>query len=275
MDSQRPGVIRTSTLQFTVRVPDCRITNASCLAGLVARDIPSESSDISSLQRRRLVRPQASTPRVVHSLSMACSFTARVSRAAAPSRISSGVRFAALSCADGTGGSPTTNLLIQRCGGCTARRPSAAAEGTWFYRVPPANLLMCTANSFLIVSRNFDVQDVYVLLMRAQRVPVVGVNTCEEALKVSGLAHFGAVLFDVESRDDWESLARFRKELSRGIPIVVLSGWLAPDRTYRNFARDLGCAGFVAKPATPALVVRALQRAAEGSPWSEYMDLYA
>ena len=113
------------------------------------------------------------------------------------------------------------------------------------------------------------------LLMRAQRVPALGVNTCEDAVRLSNLAQFGAVLFDVECRNDWESLAGFREQLPRGVPIVVLSGWLAADRTYRDFARAVGCAGFVAKPATPALVVRALQRAAGGSPWSEYMDAYA
>jgi DNA-binding NarL/FixJ family response regulator len=133
---------------------------------------------------------------------------------------------------------------------------------------------MRCAKSFLVVARNPDVQDLYVLNMRAQRVSVLGVNTYEEALQVSRLAPVGAVLFDVEYGDDWESLARFRKSLSRGLPIVVLSGWLAADRTYRDLARDLGCAGFVAKPASSALVVRALQRAAEGSPWSEYVDVY-
>ena len=132
---------------------------------------------------------------------------------------------------------------------------------------------MRCAKSFLVVARNPDVQDLYVLNMRAQRVSVLGVNTCEEALQVCRLAPFGAVLFDVEYRDDWESLARFRNDLSGELPIVVLSGWLAVDRTYRDFARDLGCAGFVAKPASSGLIARALQRAAEGSPWSEYVDV--
>jgi CheY-like chemotaxis protein len=128
---------------------------------------------------------------------------------------------------------------------------------------------------FLIVARNLDVQDLYVHHMRSLRVPVIGVDTCEDAIWVCGLAPFGAVLFDIEYRDDWEALPLFRKALARDVPIVVLTGWLAVDRTYRNLARDLGCVGFVAKPATPALVEHALQRAAEGSRWNEYMDLLA
>lgn len=103
---------------------------------------------------------------------------------------------------------------------------------------------MCSANAFLIVTRNLDVQDSYVLLMRAQRVPALGVNTCEDAVRLLNLAQLGAVLFDVECRDDWESPARFRQRPPRDVPIVVLSERLAPVRTCRNLARDLGCAGF-------------------------------
>ena len=131
---------------------------------------------------------------------------------------------------------------------------------------------MRTGSFFLIVGRNVDLQDMYVELLRTQRLPVVGVNTCEEAVRLMGLVEFGAALFDVDSRDDWASLAQLRKKLSAQVPIVALSGWLAADRTYRSLARDLGCAGFVAKPAAADLVIRALQRAAVGSPWSEYVE---
>lgn len=134
---------------------------------------------------------------------------------------------------------------------------------------------MRCAKSFLIVARNLDVQDLYVLHMRAQRVPVLGVDTCAEAIWVCRSAPCGAVLFDVEYRHDWESLALFRKDLPHDVPIVVLSGWLSVDHTYRNLARTVGCAGFVAKPASPVLVGRALRRAAQGSPWSEYVDHFA
>jgi CheY-like chemotaxis protein len=134
---------------------------------------------------------------------------------------------------------------------------------------------MRCAKSFLVVARNLDVQDLYVLNLRAQRVSVLNVNTCEEAVRASRLAPFDAVLLDLESREDWESLATFRKDLSREVPIVVLSEWLAVDRSYRNLARHRGCAGFVAKPAGATLVAHALRRASQGSPWSEYVDAHA
>jgi hypothetical protein len=78
-------------------------------------------------------------------------------------------------------------------------------------------------------------------------------------------------LFDVASRDDWDSLVRLRAELSREVPIVALSGCVSKDGTYRKHARALGGAAFVAKPATVEMTVQALQGAASGSPWSEYV----
>lgn len=124
---------------------------------------------------------------------------------------------------------------------------------------------------YLIVSRNQPVQDLCVTL-RAQRLRAIGVATCQEAVRLAALTHVAAILFDVEGLDDWHSLERLHGALSHRIPIVVLSGEFVRDRTDRNLARYLGCAGFVAKPATSALVCRALQRAADGSPWSEYID---
>jgi DNA-binding response OmpR family regulator len=131
---------------------------------------------------------------------------------------------------------------------------------------------MRNGNFFLIVSRDEDMLDLYVEMLRVQRLPVIGVSTCEEAVAVTDLVPCGAALLDVDGRDDWALLTRLRQRVSPQVPIVALSAQLNADRTYRNLARDLGCAGFVAKPATGALVVRALQRAAAGSPWSEYVE---
>jgi DNA-binding NarL/FixJ family response regulator len=81
---------------------------------------------------------------------------------------------------------------------------------------------------------------------------------------------FCGVLFDVEGGNDWACLKRFRHLLRPPVPIVVLSGYPTPERQHRNLAPDLGCAGIVVKPATADLVIRALRRAAAGSPSSEY-----
>jgi DNA-binding NtrC family response regulator len=125
---------------------------------------------------------------------------------------------------------------------------------------------------FLIVSRSPDLQDAYVQVLRSQRVPAVGVDNCEDAVAVTHLVRLGAALFDVDRRDDWNTLAEFRQRCSADVPIVALSGCLTGDRTFQDLARGLGCAGFVAKPAAAELVVRALQRAAAGTSWSEYVE---
>jgi hypothetical protein len=123
---------------------------------------------------------------------------------------------------------------------------------------------------FLVVSRNLDEQDMYVQCLRARRLPAVGTETCEEVPEITNFLQLGAVLIDIDGSNGWLRLGRLRQALIPQVPIVVLSGRIAADRTYRNLARDLGCAGFVVKPATAETVVRALERAAEGSPWSEY-----
>jgi len=131
---------------------------------------------------------------------------------------------------------------------------------------------MRNGNFFLVISRDEDVLDFYVELLRAERLPVIGVTTYEDAVTVTSLVPCGATLFDVDGNEDWASLARFQRLVAPHVPIVALSGRLNVDRSYRKLARDLGCVAFVAKPAAGALVVRALQRAASGSPWSEYVE---
>jgi DNA-binding response OmpR family regulator len=131
---------------------------------------------------------------------------------------------------------------------------------------------MLNGSFFLIVSPSADLRDLYVGLLRTRRLRGLAVDTFEDAVAVTDLIPLGAVLFDVEGRHDWTVLSRLRKELSPEVPIVALSGWLRGKRTYRELARDLGCAGFVGKPAPAELVLRALQRAAAGSSWSEYVQ---
>lgn len=122
----------------------------------------------------------------------------------------------------------------------------------------------------LIVSPNLDIQDVYVLTLRAQRMRALGVDNHGAAMTVIGCTHVSAVLYDVERLRDWESLAAFRREVEPHIPIVVVSSCVAADRSYRQLARRMGCAAFIAKPCSPSTVVKAMQHAANGGGWTEY-----
>ena len=65
--------------------------------------------------------------------------------------------------------------------------------------------------SFLIVARNLDVQDLYVLQLRSERVAVLGVDTYEEAIRVCRSAPCGAVLFDIEDRSAHAATASHRR----------------------------------------------------------------
>lgn len=77
---------------------------------------------------------------------------------------------------------------------------------------------MRNGNFFLVISRDEDVLDLYVELLRTERLPVIGVGTCEEAATVTNLVPCGAALFDVDGRDDWASLARFEYWFLSGFP---------------------------------------------------------
>lgn len=124
----------------------------------------------------------------------------------------------------------------------------------------------------LIVSPSVDVQDLYVLALRAERLRALGVASPDTAMTVIGCTEVSAVLYDVEQPGDWESLAAFRCEIEPWIPVVVVSSCVAADRKYRLLARRMGCAAFVAKPCSPSIVVRAVERAVNGGGWTEYEE---
>jgi DNA-binding NtrC family response regulator len=123
----------------------------------------------------------------------------------------------------------------------------------------------------MVVSSDSDTQDLYLVLLRTQRVPAVGVSDCDEAAALAERTEIRVVLFDVDRHGDWECLARFvRQHLT--IPVVVLTGWISGDRSFRAQAHDLGCAGFLGKPCQPDVVIEALQHATERRPWFECVD---
>ena len=126
---------------------------------------------------------------------------------------------------------------------------------------------------YLIVSDNPETQDLYVLILRTQRIRALSVDGPEDAMRAIGCTHVTAVLYDVERLPDWESLAAFRREVDARLPIVVVSSCLAADRSYRQLAQRMGCAAFIAKPCSPSIVVQALQYAANGGEWIEYEEV--
>jgi DNA-binding NarL/FixJ family response regulator len=124
----------------------------------------------------------------------------------------------------------------------------------------------------LIVSASVDVQDLYVLALRARRRRALAVGSIDAATVAVRCTHVSAVLYDVERTVDWESLAALRRTVEPRMPFVVVSSCVAADRSYRLLARQLGCAAFVAKPCCPSIVVRAVDHAANGGDWTEYEE---
>ena len=122
----------------------------------------------------------------------------------------------------------------------------------------------------MVVSSDSDTQDMYLVQLRSQRLPAVGVGNVDEAGALADRTEIRVVLFDVARRGDWECLASFVRQRPT-IPVVVLTGWISGDCSYRALAHDLGCAGFLGKPCPLDLVTEALRHAAERRPWFEYV----
>jgi DNA-binding response OmpR family regulator len=102
----------------------------------------------------------------------------------------------------------------------------------------------------LLVSRNADVVDLYVLALRTARVPLLSVGEIDEAVQLIRDRSVTAVIVDVaEPGIDWEVCRLLHSQLAERVPLIVLTGWI--DANARSLASDIGCAAFVAKPASP------------------------
>ena len=124
----------------------------------------------------------------------------------------------------------------------------------------------------VLVSRDVDTQDMYVIALRAERIPALSVSGFQEAVALARQTDISVVLFDVERPEDWDSVSELRRELPADVPIVVLTGWVRTDGGNRALARTLGCSGFLAKPVPPPVMIDVLQRATAGCPWTEYVS---
>ena len=116
----------------------------------------------------------------------------------------------------------------------------------------------------LIVSGHLDGQDGYVRFLRDLRIPVVGVDSCDEASLAIRLFPVRAALVDVLAPADWESCQGLRERLPSAIPIIVLSPAGSVDAQSRQLARRIGCSDVLATPCHPETLVTALDRATVG-----------
>jgi DNA-binding response OmpR family regulator len=115
----------------------------------------------------------------------------------------------------------------------------------------------------LIVSANPDTIDLYVLSMRSERSAVVGMSSVNEAMHLIRERAVSVVVIDIaHPASDWDACRAIMEHAEQNLPVVVLTGWI--DEDARRRAREIGCAAFVAKPASPERVSDILLRTRAG-----------
>ena len=115
----------------------------------------------------------------------------------------------------------------------------------------------------LIVSANPDVAELYVLSLRSERNAVLSVTSADEAMHLMRDRAVSAVVVDVANpTSDWDACQKLVAAAEDNLPVIVLTGWL--DTEARQRALTVGCAAFVAKPASPHRLRDILQRTRAG-----------
>ena len=119
------------------------------------------------------------------------------------------------------------------------------------------------ARPLLLVSSNPDVVDLYVLALRNARMGALSVGAVNEASQLIRDRSVSAVIVDVANpAADWDVCRTLHAILEDGIPLIVLTGWI--DAKARETATSIGCAAFVAKPASPDRLLDVLHRTRMG-----------
>jgi DNA-binding NtrC family response regulator len=118
----------------------------------------------------------------------------------------------------------------------------------------------------LFVTRDNTLGDLYVAALTAHGRRARRVRDCASATAWLGKVQDVAAIFvDVLDEPDWpdcSALARVAAE--HAAPLIVVTGWLSPDRRFRKRAFAAGCAAFVAKPCSATTLLTTLDRVAAG-----------
>ena len=115
----------------------------------------------------------------------------------------------------------------------------------------------------LLVSSNPDVVDLYILAPRSARIGALSVGAVDEAAQLIRDRSVSAVIVDVANPAvDWDLCRTLQAMTEDEIPLIVLTGWI--DIEARQMAISIGCAAFVAKPASPERLLDVLHRTRMG-----------
>jgi len=115
----------------------------------------------------------------------------------------------------------------------------------------------------LLVSSNADVVDLYILALRSARIGALSVGAVDEAAQLIRDRSVSAVIVDVANPAvDWDLCRTLQAIIEGEIPLIVLTGWI--DAEARQMASSIGCAAFIAKPASPERLLDVLHRTRMG-----------
>jgi len=113
-------------------------------------------------------------------------------------------------------------------------------------RNPPTRPLV------LVVDDHDDTRELYVQSLAAFGFEALGAADCEQAYRRAWHVHPDIVVTDLTLRggEGWQLIQDLKREpRTRGIPVVLLTGYAAP--SLRQRAKHEGCAGLFVKPCLP------------------------
>ena len=122
---------------------------------------------------------------------------------------------------------------------------------------------MMPARVVMFVSRDPGQRDLYLTDLRRLNLLSVWVEAVSDARKL--LAHYrvAAIILHVKSGDDWRLSAQLIVA-ARSSPVLILASaaWNAPRQIERAF--EMGCAGVITEPCTPATLAAIVRRSISG-----------
>jgi two-component system, cell cycle response regulator DivK len=114
----------------------------------------------------------------------------------------------------------------------------------------------------LIVDDDPDTRELYATTLPSADLEAVGAADAVEAFRLARERRPNIIVTDLSlpKTDGWELIQSLRRDrLTSDIPIVVLTGYIAPEMQQR--AKREGCAAFLVKPCLPEQLASELRRA--------------
>ena len=113
----------------------------------------------------------------------------------------------------------------------------------------------------LVADDNADTRDALALTLRAAGHTVVSASDGEEAVELYRAAPPDVLILDLlmPKRDGFETLRILKKEFPEVRVLVISGAWRVGGRDALGYARELGAAVALLKPAEPPVVLRAVE----------------